>query len=86
MSFLVPPAHLAAKTPSNWAPQSGPLISESHELSAARVSMTSTATSALPMPPPALSHSCSILAGGPKEVALRDPLEGSQNSKMAGVT
>ncbi|KAI3467782.1 hypothetical protein Pfo_024445 [Paulownia fortunei] len=78
-----PPAHLSARRPSNRSAHSGPLMSKSHELSTAFVSTTSTAASTLPMPPQPLSRSYSIPAGGPIEVALRVPLEGSQNLKMA---
>lgn len=79
-----PPAHLAARRPSNRSAHSGPLISKSHELSTT-LSTTSIAASTLPIPPLGLSRSYSIPAGGPIEAALRVPLEGSQNLKMAEV-
>ncbi|KAL0421609.1 UNVERIFIED_CONTAM: hypothetical protein Slati_3183800 [Sesamum latifolium] len=78
-----PPAHLAARRPSNRGAHSGPLISQSHELSTACVSTTSTAASALTMTPQSLPRSYSIPAGGSIEAALHVPLEGSQDLKMA---
>lgn len=78
-----PPAHLAARRPSNRGAHSGPLISQSHELSTACVSTTSTAASALTMTPQSLPRSYSIPAGGSIEIALHVPSEGSQDLKMA---
>ncbi|GFP98161.1 uncharacterized protein at2g33490 [Phtheirospermum japonicum] len=78
-----PPAHIVTRRPSNRGAYSGPLISRTHEMSTASIS-TSAAASALPVPPMALSRSYSIPAGGPMDVVLRVPLEGSQNVKMAG--
>ncbi|PIN23766.1 hypothetical protein CDL12_03509 [Handroanthus impetiginosus] len=78
-----PPAHLAAGRPSNRYAHSGPLISKTHDMSTAGVSVTSTAASTLPTPPQALPRSYSIPAGGSIEAALRVPLEDSQNIKRA---
>ncbi|KAK4413582.1 hypothetical protein Salat_2770900 [Sesamum alatum] len=78
-----PPAHLAARRPSNRGAHSGPLISQSHELSTACVSTASTAASTLTTTPQSLPRSYSIPAGGSIEVALHVPLEGSQDLKMA---
>ncbi|KAG8365828.1 hypothetical protein BUALT_Bualt17G0012500 [Buddleja alternifolia] len=73
-----PPAHLTSRRPSNRSAHSGPIISKSYELSTAFA-----AASRLPMPPQALPRSYSIPVGGQVQVALRVPLEDSQNSQMA---
>ncbi|KAL3835735.1 hypothetical protein ACJIZ3_010471 [Penstemon smallii] len=78
-----PPPHLASRRPSNRSTHSGPLMSKSNEMTAARVS-ASTVASTLPTPPQVLPRSFSIPAGGPIEVSLRVPLEGS--SKMGDDT
>ncbi|KAH6809855.1 hypothetical protein C2S51_027638 [Perilla frutescens var. frutescens] len=77
-----PPAHIAARRPSNRFAHSGPLISKSNELSAASVSTSSIAASRLPTPPQGLSRSYSIPTGGPMEATLHVPLDGSQNLRM----
>ncbi|KAL6567924.1 hypothetical protein OROGR_001592 [Orobanche gracilis] len=79
-----PPSRTAARRPSNHGAHSGPLISKTHELSTSSILTASVAAaSALPVPPLTLSRSYSIPAGGPMDVALRFPLEASQNSELA---
>ncbi|XP_073130122.1 uncharacterized protein At2g33490 isoform X2 [Henckelia pumila] len=80
-----PPSHLAPKRTADRITQSGPIMSKSYELSNARL-VTTSAASALPMPPLTLPRSYSIPAGGPKEMALRVPLEGSQTSVIKDVS
>lgn len=80
-----PPSHLAPKRTADRITHSGPIMSKSYELSNARL-VTTSAASALPMPPLTLPRSYSIPAGGPMEMALRVPLEGSQNSEIKDVS
>ncbi|KZV51429.1 hypothetical protein F511_37607 [Dorcoceras hygrometricum] len=80
-----PPSHLGPKRSTDRITHSGPIISKSHELSNARL-VTTSAASALPMPPLTLPRSYSIPAGGPKEMALCVPLESSQNVKIEDVS
>ncbi|KAL3820319.1 hypothetical protein ACJIZ3_006224 [Penstemon smallii] len=74
-----PPPHLASRRPSNRSNHSGPLMSKSNEMTDARVS-ASTVASTLPTPPQVLPRSFSIPAGVPIEVSLRVPLEGSSKT------
>ncbi|XP_073031038.1 uncharacterized protein At2g33490-like isoform X3 [Primulina eburnea] len=80
-----PPSHLAPKRTADRITHSGPIMSKRYELSNARL-VTTSAASAHPMPPLTLPRSYSIPAGGSMEMALRVPLEGSQNSKITDVS